>query len=154
MDGGVFILPIWRHSANLVAQNGFPPGHVLTYEWLYDSFQIEMPTDDMAAASADDLRWKFLSDFKNFERELLEIHLIAIRNVKGIGYEIVAPQDQTQWGFDSGIEGIKKAMHKAVTRVSYVDLDKLTPDQRKENADTKAKLAQIASFHKERLKLS
>lgn len=94
-------------------------GSLIKHEWLKDKFGLkELALEDYETVSdflkaieiqqfaymslVDKLRWELLKEYKMY-----------IRNVRGEGYEILRPQDQTQYGYDSFIDDVKKAIRVA-----------------------------------------
>ena len=115
----------------------FGDGSLIKHEWLKDKFGLkELSLEDYETISAflkaieiqqfaymslvDKLRWELLSEYKMF-----------IRNIRGEGYEILRPEDQTQYGYDSFIDDVKKAIRVAgliMNNVQKVDLTQQAKD--------------------------
>ena len=92
----------------------FGDGSLIKHEWLKEKFGLkELALEDYETVSdflkaieiqqfaymslVDKLRWELLSEYKMY-----------IRNIRGEGYEILRPEDQTQYGYDSFIDDVKK----------------------------------------------
>ena len=112
-------------------------GGMIKHEWLKDKFGLkELALEDYETVSdflkaieiqqfaymslVDKLRWELLSEYKMY-----------IRNIRGEGYEILRPEDQTQYGYDSFIDDVKKAIRVAgliMNNVQKVDLTQQAKD--------------------------
>jgi len=80
----------------------------------------------------------------------LEEHQIALKTVQGVGYEVVAPEDQTRFGLVAGVRAIAKAITATERTVANVKVDSLTDAQRQEHSDGLAKVANMQSMFSRR----
>jgi hypothetical protein len=140
--------PAWREAVKRVISEKYTAGDVLDFAWLYDAFLIDRPTPETPLADAQKAELRFLGHFKDFEEALLTEHQIALSNVRGVGYRIVAAGEQTGWAEDQGTQEVKKALRKLRDRLTNVDLLQLNAEQRKQNADALARLAMMAGMTK------
>jgi hypothetical protein len=140
--------PEWREAIKKFTQQAFASGDVLTFEWLYGAFGIARPLPTTQLADAQKAELRFLSQYKEFEDALLREHQIALANVRGVGYRLVPPSEQTGWAEQSGVGEIKKAVRKLGDRLTNVDLTRLSVAGRKENADALARLAMLSGMTK------
>ena len=79
---------------------------------------------------------------------MLRTHLlveeqIALATIRGYGYRVVPPAEQTRWAETEGIEEVKAAARKMGVRLANVDLTELTDERRKENADALTRLSML-----------
>lgn len=140
------LYPAWREVIKLFLDGN--RDEVLTYEWLYEHFRIAMPHAQMQYDDACKSDLAFLKAWKMCEDIFLVEHNIAFRNIRGIGYQAVPSADQTDWADKNNNDEIKKAFKKGLRRLKYVDLLKLTPDQRQHNADAMVRLSGLRSLLK------
>lgn len=138
--------PAWREALRSFAAQKFKPGDVLTFDWLYAAFLIKRPAKDTPLSEAQSAELQFLSQFKSFEDALLTEQQIALANVRGVGYRVVPPAEQTGWAEREGIIEIKRAIRKLGDRLTNVDLVALDGDQRKQNADALARLGMMGGM--------
>jgi hypothetical protein len=124
------------------------PGDTISFDWLYEKFLIQRPVGTTILADAQKAELQFLGQFKAFEDALLTEHQIALTNVRGVGYRIVPPGEQTSWAEGQGVGEVKKAVRKLTDRLTNIDLAQLTTEQRKENADALARLAMLSGMIK------
>ena len=112
-------------------------GSMIKHEWLKEKFGLkellledyENVKDFLKAIEiqqfaymslVDKLRWDLLKEFKVF-----------LRNQRGEGYYILRPSDQCQYGYDSFIDDVKKAIRVAnliMTNVQPVDMTQQAKD--------------------------
>ena len=112
-------------------------GNLIKHEWLKEKFGLkglvlndfETVSDFLKAIEiqqfaymslVDKLRWDLLKDFKMY-----------IKNQRGEGYIILRPEDQTQYGYDSFVDDIKKAIRVAnliMNNVQPVDMTQQAKD--------------------------
>jgi hypothetical protein len=142
----ITLYPLWREAVKAFIAADYQPGDVVTHQWLYAHFGLEMPDDDMRHGKAKRLRLKRLSQFTNFEEALLKEHQIALRPRTGQGYEIVRATEQTAWAFADGIKTVRKSLTKMADRLLNVDHAQLSSDQRRANADALAKMAMLSGM--------
>ena len=140
--------PAWRQAIRQYIAEGKQPGDTLTHTWLYEAFSLSPLTPETLQVDAAKTQLAFLGQFKRFEDELLHEHQTALRVVRGVGYKILPPKEQTRYGYERGMREIKKGLKRAVVTVSNVNLSMLTVDERRENADTIAKLASLRGMVK------
>lgn len=140
--------PAWREAIKAFMDAKFASGDTMTFDWLYEHFLIKRPLGTTLLADAQKAELQFLGQFKQFEDALLTEHQIALTNVRGVGYRIVPPGEQTGWAEGQGVGEIKKAVRKLADRLTNIDLAQLTVDQRKENADALARLAMLSGMVK------
>lgn len=115
----------------------FGDGSLIKHEWLKERFGLKelvleeydsvkdflnaIETQQFAYMTlVDRLRWDLLKEYKMY-----------IRNIRGDGYEIVQPNDQTQYGFDTFVGDVKKAIRIAgliMNNVQQVDLAQQAKD--------------------------
>ena len=131
--------------SEIVANYG--DGKLIQHEWLKEKFGLKKlvlnefeTVDDFLKAIeiqqfsymtlVDKLRWQMLEDYKAF-----------IKNQRGEGYIILRPEDQTQYGYDSFIDDIKKAI-----RVAGLIMNNVQPvsmEQQSKDNDLRAKFGMM-----------
>ena len=151
-DDGVMQYPAWRQAIKqLVNDKRLTPGALFTHRELHDLFIIKYPERDVAITPADLAKseLQYLSQLNGFQTALLEEHQVALANVKGEGYRIVAPHEQTPWAERQGIADVRKAIRKLATRLTNVDFAQLGTEDRKANADALARLGMMGGMVKQ-----
>ncbi len=143
MSQTINLYPAWRQAVKAFLEQGFQADDVIAFDWLYENFGLEKINPDTPYEEAQKTQLQFLASFKKFEEELLTEHQIALDTERGIGYKIVPSEKQSRWAFEKGLAEYKKVTRKAQSRLTNVDLVKLSTEERKENADLMARLAQL-----------
>lgn len=137
--------PVWKHALEQLLNEGLTPGDVIRKDKLFALFDISVAkTPEEYEAN----QFKFVSNFKRLEKELLHEHFIGLRNVRGIGYEVLHPKDQTGYGMDHGFKEIAKAIKAMTQMVSFVDYAKLSAEDRRRNTDALTKIANFKAMQK------
>jgi len=136
----VTLYPQWKQAVLDFIESGFEPGVVITHEWLHAHFGMREPK---TVEEYKKQELEFLNAFVSFKDELLNDYQIALRSVRGEGYTIVPPREQTKAALDSGRKEIRKALKKTGSWLINIRHDCLTDNERKENTDAIAKLAQM-----------
>ena len=136
-------LPEWKSVAIALAEEDPEPGTVFTHEFLRQSFGINCgdTVESYKAAMFD-----YLQCIENMKSFLLVEHQIALRSVRGEGYVLVPPSQQTEYGVDAGVHGVRKALRKMNSIISNVRLDRLTDEQIRKNTDARVHAAGLASL--------
>lgn len=115
----------------------YADGSLIKHEWLKGKFGLkELQLDDYETVKdflkaieiqqfaymslVDKLRWDLLKEYKMF-----------LKNLRGEGYQILRPTDQVQYGYDSFVDDVKKAIRIAtliMNNVQQVDLAQQAKD--------------------------
>ena len=119
------------------------PGYLIRTAWLIEHFGLKEPRN------IDEYRgfqFQMLQLTQQFQSELLVNHQIAIRRVRGEGYEIVPPTEQTEHAERTGMKLIYKGLKKWLTTAHNVRYEQLSSEQQRENADSMARAASFRAF--------
>lgn len=142
--------PAWRAAiSQLVRDKRLNPGAVFEFAELYDLFMLKQPQPDTPMREADRAKLLFLGQFAGFEEALLTEHQVALANIRGVGYRIVPPSEQTSWAENQGIGDVRKAVKKLSNRLTNVSFDALTSHERRANADALARLGMLGGMLKQ-----
>lgn len=136
--------PAWKQAIVDYKAAGFKEGDIISFDWLYDHFSLPRPSNLSTIEEFKESQWKFRAEFEAFEKELLVTHLVALDNVKSVGYRIVPTTEQTRWAWREGMKEINKGMRRLGKRITFIDDTRLSPAQLKENNDAQARLASLS----------
>ena len=138
------LYPAWRQAVQECV-GAFDFGDLISKEWLQDALELPRPAygtpEEMDAWS-----WSFLESVESFKDELLTEHKMALQNVRGKGYLIVMPAQQTAMALQDANRGMSKVMRKAEKVLSHVRFDQLNDSQIRENTDARSKIAALRMF--------
>lgn len=138
----VTLHPEWRQAAkDLAAQ--FKYGDLVTLDWLREAFELQEPQtiEEFKSYQLD-----FLSSMDALRQELLVEYQLSLRNVRGVGYELVNPNDQVETAWQSTFGKVRRELGKLAGTIRYIRHDELTDEKRREHADAQAKLSGIHAF--------
>lgn len=143
-DPNLQLYPSWRQALVEFRTAGFAFGDVVPHPWFYTRFDCEeLNNSKITWEQAQKLQLRLLSQFTPFREALLEQDQIDLQSVPGVGYELVAPSDQSRRAVKDTQREIEKAMRKGVARATNVNTALLTAEQRREHADNLARLGML-----------
>ena len=125
-------------------------GDLIEHEWLRQAFEIDFP-EKGTRAQFEAMQFAFLEAMDGFRQYLLEHYRMALQNVRGRGYRIVPPHEQTAYAMSELRRQVASDYRKAVMTLSYVQTELLNEAQRQENIEARGKLAAVQAFTKQRL---
>ncbi|WP_296271759.1 hypothetical protein [Pseudomonas sp. UBA6323] len=134
--------PEWRQAAKDIAE-GFKYGDIITLDWLASSFHLIEPE---SIAQFKEYQFAFLSNMDAMRQELLEQHQLALRNVRGAGYELVDPNNQVDYAWQTAFARVNRELRKLASHVTHIRHAELSDEKRREHADAQAKMSSVAGF--------
>lgn len=137
------LYPDHRQAVADLISEGVEPGRIVTHEWLDQHLRLDRKLKDYP--------FKRLSGVEAFKTQLLVENKIHLQTIRGKGYVIVAPEDQTKVAVEDAMNGIGKSIQKGVLRLTNVDAERLSDDGRKENADALSRLAALGGMAKRQI---
>jgi hypothetical protein len=144
--GETSLYPAWKNAVR-VASMAFAPGDMISMAWLHYQFKIQKPTE-CTFDEYQKYQFAFLEAIDGFKNELLEDYQMAIANVRGEGYRVLQPKEQTGYAENKFKKELKKCASKAVSLLTHTKLDALDDNDRRENADAKCRVAAIFAMSK------
>ena len=133
----------WERGYEAIRLASLKHGDKIAREWLLRHMMLVDPEKCATGAEAKRNQLAILVAIERIKEELLEGHNMALRSVRGEGWEIVPVSEQTAWAMDEVRKDVRRALGCAAKRLSFVDFASLSDEQRKENADALAKLAAL-----------
>lgn len=134
--------PEHKHAVEVFLATNPKPGDIVSHDQLDEWLGIDESTvTDFE--SAQRLQFIRLSRIEAFKGELLLDHQIYVENVRGEGYRVVPPKDQSSAAEEFTRRTIAQAISKGISVAKNVNGNELTDAQRKENADAIARLANL-----------
>ena len=136
--------PAYLQAAKDAATH-FEFGDVISKNWLYANLDIPDPKlmGKLSKEKHDELSFKFLSAFESFRNRLLEHYAIDLHSVRGIGYRLTKPGEQSGMAMDDMHAGISRQLSKAARRLTFIRHDKLSDAERRENIDAAGQVAAL-----------
>lgn len=140
-ENNVELYPVWKQALLKFLDAHFVPDQdIIPHEWFYTAFDIPMPTESTPLKIAEKAKLQWLGQFDKLKTALLERHQIDLKNVPGLGYCIVPPRDQSRMALEDMVVGMKKLIRNGMDRSINVDRALLSPDERRQDADTQARI--------------
>jgi hypothetical protein len=146
----VTLFPQWRQAVEDAAEQ-YTYGDVMTREWLLDRFGLETPKLG-TAKDFQKFQLDLLDAMEGFREALLVEHKMALENVRGRGYRILKPNEQTSYTMRQFSRGIAREINKAANILQNIATDLLTQDEQRENIEARGKLAAVHSFSNKTLR--
>jgi hypothetical protein len=140
----VTLFPQWRQAAEDAAQ-AFGYGDVIPKEWLIYHFGLEQPKRG-TAWDFQKFQFDLLEAMEGFRETMLVEHKMAMENVRGRGYRILQPNEQTAYSMRQFKIAVAREVRKAADLLQNVAANMLTSDEQKQNIEARQKLAAVHSF--------
>lgn len=115
----------------------FKPGDLISHDWLQDKFNLKPvaignhTTTEELIYAINERQFKYMSLVEDMRWDLLENHNAYIRNIRGDGYMILPPREQTTYAYKEAINAIKKELKNAgkiMSNVLPVDMETQSRD--------------------------
>jgi hypothetical protein len=143
-EAEVTLYPQWRQAAQDAAEL-FTYGDVLTKEWLIEHFGLHEPVRG-TAVDFQKFQFDLLDSMEGFKETLLVEHKMALENVRGRGYRVLQPNEQTGYTMRQFKMAVAREVRKAANLLQNVAADMLTQDEQRQNIEARGKIAAIHSF--------
>lgn len=132
------LYPDYKQAIKDVIEEGFYPGKLITHEWLEVHLKLDKSDSNYAFSK--------LSKVEAFKKELLEDYKIHLQSVRGKGYRVVPPEEQTENAMDITLSGVQKSLRKGMNHLRNVDTKRLNDFKKKENTDAMTRVAAMSSM--------
>jgi len=127
----------------------FEIGQLIPHEWLRQMFGIKelnmkgYPDTRSFILAVQDQQFEFLGLFEHLRRDVLKNHDFLLVNIRGQGYRIVHPKDQTEYAYTSMINGIKKEFKEASDIMTHVRTNLIDQDQKAKDRQLFSKMGSL-----------
>ena len=143
-DVNVLDQPSWAAAAASIVIDGFGYGDEIPHSYLYAALGLEMPEPDTKFKDFNKTSMLYMEAIFKIKEYLLVEKRMALKSIKGRGFVIVAPKDQTSFALEEVEKAMKRALSQGAKRVAYTNTDMLSTEERVANANAKAKIAGLA----------
>lgn len=133
----------WKNAMEVFNKSGFKIGEMIPMAWFYTNFRVTPLEDCHTADDFKETQFKFMGEMSMFQQSLAEENQLVLQNIRGEGYRIVPPAEQTAFAMDKAQREMNRVFSKAHMRLTNIRLDELSDEQRRQNADSQAKLAAL-----------
>ena len=132
------------------AHKKFNYGDIITKEWLLIAFMMEEPKSG-SKSDFDKYSFELMQNMSEFKDLMLFDYKKALANVRGIGYRIVTPKQQTKHAMDNLKAGVGREILKAVDLLTYVNENLLNNDEKRSREEAQMKVAAMMAFSIKRI---
>lgn len=138
----------WKRAMEAIIEQGYTYGDSITHDWIINEMGVNNPADQKDFSSYQDAQLKYLSAIERLKRELMVRHKMALRSVRGEGFEIIHPGKQTNWAMREAAKEVAKAIRTANLRISTINTAILSSEERRQNLEAQGKLAFLSGQKK------
>ena len=126
----------WEQFLKSLAED-YGDGKLISHEWLKEQFGLkkcilkDYESVDEFVKALEMQQFAYMQIVDAVRWELLKNEKMYIRSVRGDGYQVIRPEDQVQFGYDSFVSDVKKAIREAgliMNNVIPVDLTQQAKD--------------------------
>lgn len=128
----------------------FSYGDVIPKSWLMDKFNLKMP-EVGTKAIFDSVAFEFLQNVDRFKDILLFEHKMLLVAVRGEGYRIVKPEQQSEVAMRRLRDQVARELRKAVDTLTHIRDDLLCDSEIRKRDEALGKTAALAAFSTKRL---
>lgn len=137
-------------AANKAAKE-FTYGQIIKKQWLIENFMLNEPKYG-TRYDYEKFAFEFLENIEGMKKNMLEAHKMCMRSVRGEGYLIVMPNDQSDYAMDNFKNNVGQAIKKVTEILKNVDESLLTDESIRRRDEQIGKVAALAAFTKKRIK--
>jgi hypothetical protein len=151
MTDKVTILPIAAHVTRLISEQ-YDYGAVVQMDDLNRMLEVEL-SEDFDQEQYENMMWTRCSRIEDLKKRLLEEHSIMLQNIRGEGYVLVMPKEQTDVVLDHMDNKLKKHMRRASKRLKHIRFDLLSEKKQQENISARQRVSGVKSMLRRERKL-
>jgi Arc/MetJ-type ribon-helix-helix transcriptional regulator len=143
------VCPVQKAIRVMFADGKLDYGVVLPHEYLHDILGLTPPE----FGSRDDFKkhaLRALQRMETLKQRLLEEHQRYLQSVRGTGYRVCLPAEQTDTVYEKGMSQMKSALHQLQRGLENVNHAMLTERERAHNVDTRVRVAEMSQFTQRR----
>ena len=132
------------------ASDIFTYGDIIPHSWIMNAFRLEAPEQGTRDQFAK-FQFEILSYTEGLKDILLAEYKMYLKNVRGEGYIVIKPAEQTDVAMDTLRVSVQTNIRKAMSALTNINESLLTMDQLRHRDETTGKIAALSVFSKRRL---
>jgi hypothetical protein len=136
-------MPEWKPAVAAFLAANFTEGSVIEHAWFYEAFGVPQPDQAESYKEGERHKLRFVRLFEAFRGYLLEEHLLALRSVPGVGYDLVPAKERAPWALSEAESRVSHELRKANRRMAFTPLHELTDDERRRHTDAMVRLGMM-----------
>ena len=125
-------------------------GSVIPKNWLVSQFCLTQPSHG-SKKDFDEFAFEFLQNIEGFKSEMLKSYKMHLESVRGVGYRIVLPKEQTDVAMSRLKDKVSTEIRKAVDVLQNVNENLLELDDLRKRDESIGKIAALSAFQKRRI---
>lgn len=133
--------PVWLERAvRLYDHDGIGDGDIITRDWLL--FALDIP-QARRLEDVERLQWMTLERVEALKSYLLEDRKVALRPIRGQGYQVIPPAQQAEFAVREAMSQMRKGMERGQKLLHHTRTEVLSHDERKRHTDACVRMAGI-----------
>lgn len=140
--------PAWKEALERFRAANFQYGDIITHEWLYAAFGMDMNEPHTPWHVASKTQIEFMANMEKFREAVQVEELLYLENERSQGYRVCPPSEQTQRAMRRASDRMEKLLKQTAKIVGNIRSQELTDIERRENMDARAKVSSIAGLTK------
>lgn len=108
--------------------------------------KTEYDSNDEYFEAYDNERFRYLKFMDNVREALLKHYKIYLSSVPGIGYAVLTPKEQIDFGIKRSKKGVYKQLKRGKNILTHIDKKRLNSDDLRKAADGLASLSRLKQF--------
>lgn len=138
--------PPWKRAVKELIDSGkYTFGDTIPHEVLTKAFGMQPLPPTVRPSAMEAWKLRRMREISGLEDYLLTERQMCLRSVQRIGYEIVMPNQQTEFALQRGQRDLRNAVREMSRRMHHVAHDQLTDEESKVNTDALGRLAYLKS---------
>lgn len=121
----------------------FKDGDLLTRDWITHALDIP-PARTLE--DAERIQWMTLSRVEALKEYLLTNRKIALRTVRGQGYQVVPPSEQAEMASREAMGLVQKGLQKGLKIMENTRMGALTDTERRRHTDAELRLSGLSQM--------
>jgi hypothetical protein len=106
----------------------------------------DFASNDEYFEAYDNERFRYLSFMENVREALLKHYKICLNSVPGMGYVVLTPKQQIDFGIKRSKKGVYKQLKRGKNILTHVDKQRLGLDDLRKASDGMAALSRLKQF--------
>lgn len=138
MSNKTSLFPTWKQA--VADAQAFDYGQTITFDWLRKAFDLP----EFAEGTKEEFQrsqFTFLEHMDGFRDALLHTQKKALRNIRGVGYLVIQPNEHADFAKDKFRYYIAKGIEAASEILENTAFDRLTQEELQASRDAQAKIA-------------
>lgn len=140
-------------QAVLMATSTYKYGDTIPLDWLHKASEIKFP-ETGTKQEFEKKSLEFLAFIERFKELMLTEHKIALKNIRGEGYMLIHPRNQTPEAMKNLKKTIRRGFRKTEDMLTNIQRSMLSLQEKQENLEAISRVAAIVAFSKKKNLLS